>query len=383
MTKKGKILLATFMAICIVMVSFSIAYNTADGLNEKDVNNQSPQPDVIMPHLYPPVIHSVYSSANPAYTNETIQFYSNVSWFKSKGTVTYFVTNSTENITLSGSTYAFQQPGNYTVKVRANYDGAGPWKSFTQSVVPFELLSVNVMNTPTTINKNATFNNSSSLNDVPSELTNITPALVYNLSNSRQNATLDIFNSLYNGSNNIISLNFSMVAATWEVSIDYILMQNGTSGPYYGLFTANVNPIGSPSIHLGDALFENYTGNVSSQILGVENGISLLASQHINSDNANIQKLGLYYSYIDSAIGVFTGMVPHNVSDLNVAHTYAIAFDFNFWKCLEYSFALTVESAGVAYLIATTSPAIIPFLIAVGAITLMTADLYYAIYYCE
>jgi hypothetical protein len=147
-----------------------------------------------------------------------------------------------------------------------------------------------------------------------------------------QNSTLSVTTGTYNYTTEIL-LDFNSTIATWNVSIIYALVLNQTSNLYSGTLIGDFSPLSNP-IGLGDVLVENFTGNVAEQMLGIQKGISLLSSRYNDSSNATLQTFGSYYSDLFSAFSVFTGLVPQNVSALNVSHSLAIVYDFNLWACL-------------------------------------------------
>ena len=340
MLRKSKIAIATLMAICIVMVGVSMTYNEAKSLNTFN-NNLNAKPNIIAV-APPPVVNSVNSSSNPAYSGQTVSFNASVNWEGwNSGSLQYYVANQTMNVSLASSSYVFNNPGNYTVVVSATTNSGTGWGSFTQVVYPFVILSYNVMDTPASINSSAQSNlsvNQSMYSLTPVNLTNSNSYISYG-----SNATLIISKGLANNMP-AVKINFTMDNPGWISSIQYTLILNQTTGVYSGFLFGNLIPAVNP-IHMGDFFTENFTSNVTLQLTGVENGINILASQYTNSGNLTLQNFGSYYDDLAQSFNVLIGMLPSNVSNLNVSHTAAIVLDYNFWDCLYALGALALATA--------------------------------------
>lgn len=75
------------------------------------------------------------------------------------------MTNLTQNVSLGGSSYVFSNSGNYTIVVSATDYAGTSWGSYTQAVVPFEILSTDVMNNQTNISSITSYDNNGLTSD--------------------------------------------------------------------------------------------------------------------------------------------------------------------------------------------------------------------------
>lgn len=273
-----------------------------------------------------PIITSINSTSSPAYAGQNVHFKASVNWEGYSGNLIYFVNGSK----ISGSSFTFNMSGYYKVSVVAiSLDGNSSTASFTQVVNPINILSVNLMNNSTSISKTAPYNNS--IDHEGSIMNTTLKESFMNYSIENNNGTsVTISNGTINGNKTLI-LNFTMIKSTGTVSIVYELALNETTMIYSGALSANFIPNSDP-IHLGDIIELNYSSSLLGQLQGAQNGISKLAKTYLNSSNASLNTLGLYYSTIANSFNEFTSSLPSNITGLQVSSTQVQVFD-GFWNC--------------------------------------------------
>ncbi|ARD85491.1 hypothetical protein FAD_1647 [Ferroplasma acidiphilum] len=148
----------------------------------------------------------------------------------------------------------------------------------------------------------------------------------------------------YNNSTIKYTIAFTEKFKDYKVEIaDIIANENNNKISY---IYANIVPINSSKILLGNEFTLNYKGTYSNEMKSLIGDVKLVAFNYMFSGNSTLNKFGIEYSYIAIAMNTMLGFTNNNVKNIVVDKTSAIAIDWS-WGCIVSITILVVELMGV------------------------------------
>ncbi len=135
----------------------------------------------------------------------------------------------------------------------------------------------------------------------------------------------------YNNSNIRYSIAFTERFNNYKVEIaDIISGSNNTNTSYV---YANIVPINSSKILLGNEFNLNYKSSYGNQMKTLINSIELISMNYMGSSNNTMHKFGMEYGYIALAMGNMLKNTNNNIKNVEIDKTESIIIDYN-WNCI-------------------------------------------------
>ena len=169
----------------------------------------------------------------------------------------------------------------------------------------------------------------------------------------------------YNNSNAKYTIAYTDTFKHYKVEIGDIIYRNGNENISY--IYANIVPINSSKILLGNEFTLDNKGTYGNVMEKLINSIKLISFNYMYSSNKTLNRFGIEYSSIASAMGSMLKSTNNNIRNVNIDKTIGIAIDWN-WGCIIST--LIAVATFIALLILLTTPE--------GAIILIGTTLFYA-----
>ncbi len=126
---------------------------------------------------------------------------------------------------------------------------------------------------------------------------------------------------------------------------------------------ANIVPLNSSKILLGNEFTLNYKSSYNNEMKTLINSIELISFGYMNSNNNTLNKFGIEYSYIATAMNSMLGFTNNNIKNMQINGTESILIDYN-WNCIYR----VIELGMLSFLLALS---IISLVIATGGMALI------------
>ena len=145
----------------------------------------------------------------------------------------------------------------------------------------------------------------------------------------------------YNNSNIRYSIAFTERFNNYKVEIaDIISGSNNTNTSH---IYANIVPLNSSKILLGNEFNLNYKSSYNNQMKTLINSIELISMNYMGSSNNTMHKFGIEYGYIALAMGNMLKDTNKNIKNMEIDKTESIIIDYSF-MCI-YSIIMTLGGA--------------------------------------
>ena len=135
----------------------------------------------------------------------------------------------------------------------------------------------------------------------------------------------------YNNSTIKYTIAFTEKFKDYKVEIADIIANGNNNNVSY--IYANIVPINSSKILLGNQFTLNYKGTYSNEMKSLISDVKLVAFNYMFSGNSTLNKFGIEYSYIAMAMNSMLGFTNNHIKDINVNGTYGVVIDYS-WLCI-------------------------------------------------
>ena len=121
-----------------------------------------------------------------------------------------------------------------------------------------------------------------------------------------------------------------------------IILKSSNNNVNTSYIYANIVPINSSRILLGNEFNLNYKSSYDNQMKTLINSIHLISNNYINLKNVTMNKFGVEYSYIAMAMNNMLKDTNKNIKNMEINKTEGIVIDYSF-MCI-YSILVTMGS---------------------------------------
>ena len=153
----------------------------------------------------------------------------------------------------------------------------------------------------------------------------------------------------YNNSNIKYTIAFTEKFKDYKVEIGDIIYNNNNDNISY--IYANIVPINSSKILLGNEFTLNYKSTYNNEIKNLINSIELISLNYMDINNNTLYKFGLEYSYIALAMNNMLKSTNNNIKNMEIDKTVGIAIDDEL-NCILTILAEILIIVGIAIAIA-------------------------------
>ncbi len=167
----------------------------------------------------------------------------------------------------------------------------------------------------------------------------------------------------YNNSNIRYSIAFTERFNNYKVEIADIISGNNSKNTSY--IYANIVPINSSKILLGNEFNINYKSSYGNQMKTLINSIELISMNYMGSSNNTMHKFGIEYGSIALAMGNMLKDTNNNIKNTTINKTESIIIDWN-WGCINAIVWAVIAFLGILAVIAAFASA--PFTGGVSAV---------------
>ncbi|WP_298407326.1 hypothetical protein [Ferroplasma sp.] len=131
----------------------------------------------------------------------------------------------------------------------------------------------------------------------------------------------------YNNSNVKYTIAYTDTFKHYKVEIGDIIYRNGNGNISY--IYANIVPINSSKILLGNEFTLDNKGTYGNIMEKLINSIKLISFNYMYSSNKTLDRFGIEYSYIASAMGSMLKSTNNEIKNVSIDKTIEIAVDWN------------------------------------------------------
>ena len=135
----------------------------------------------------------------------------------------------------------------------------------------------------------------------------------------------------YNNSNAKYTIAYTDTFKHYKVEIGDIIYRNGNENISY--IYANIVPINSSKILLGNEFTLDDKGTYGNVMEKLINSIKLISFNYMYSSNKTLDKFGIEYSYIASAMGNMLKSTNNGIKNISIDKAVGIAIDWT-WGCI-------------------------------------------------
>ncbi|EQB70933.1 MAG: hypothetical protein AMDU4_FER2C00210G0001 [Ferroplasma sp. Type II] len=145
-----------------------------------------------------------------------------------------------------------------------------------------------------------------------------------------------------NNSNVKYTIAYTDTFKHYKVEIGDIIYRNGNENISY--VYANIVPINSSKILLGNEFTLDNKGTYGNVMEKLINSIKLISFNYMYSGNRTLDRFGIEYSYIASAMNGMLKSTNNGIKNIGIDKTVGIAIDYNEASCI-FTIAYTVLAA--------------------------------------
>ena len=124
------------------------------------------------------------------------------------------------------------------------------------------------------------------------------------------------------------AITFTEKFNNYKVEIANVIYNNSNNDNISYIY-ANIVPINSSKILLGNEFTLDYKSTYNNEIKNLINTIELISLNYMNSNNNTLYKFGMEYSYIALAMNNMLKLTNNNIKNMEINKTIGIAIDWS------------------------------------------------------